>query len=128
MLATSIGENACRWICGATSFATREPVAVVLELVVRVDSALHAELGRAELDGLGDLLAELGSSTWYASGERWLWPKPQNAQPTVQMFVKLMLRLTTKLTSSPTSSSRSPSAAANLSISSSRVSLKSAVS
>jgi hypothetical protein len=38
-------------------------------------------------------------------------PKPQKAQPTVQMLETLMLRLTTKVTSSPASSTRSSSAA-----------------
>ena len=31
-----------------------QPLAVVLERVVGVDAALHADLGRAELDRLGD--------------------------------------------------------------------------
>ena len=36
-----------------------QPAAVVLEPVVRVDAALHADLGDAELDGIADLLREL---------------------------------------------------------------------
>ena len=51
----------------------------------------------------------------YASGERLPWPKPQNAQPTMQMFVKLMFRLTTKVATSPASSARSSSAAMRIS-------------
>ena len=65
----------------------------------------------------------------YASGERRPWPKPQNAQPTVQTFDTLMLRLTTNVTVSPASSARSSSAAARISsIASGRVSANSAVS
>ena len=55
------------------------------------------------------------ASTWYASGERLPWPKPQNAQPTMQMLVKLMLRLTTNVAMSPASSARSSSAATRIS-------------
>ena len=44
---------------GATSFASRSQRAVVLERVVGVDPALHADLGRAELDRLADPLGEL---------------------------------------------------------------------
>ena len=40
----------------------------------------------------------------YASGERLPWPKPQNAQPTMQTFDTLMLRFTTNVTVSPASS------------------------
>ena len=66
--------------------------------------------------------------TWYASGERLPWPKPQNAQPTMQTLVKLMLRLTTNVATSPASSSRSSSAATRISsITSGRVSANSAV-
>src|ERR671923_48896 len=65
----------------------------------------------------------------YASGERRPCPKPQNAQPTTQMFETLMLRLTTNVTRSPASSERSPSATCRMSsIASGRVSAKSAVS
>ncbi len=57
------------------------------------------------------------------------WPKPQKAQPTTQTLVKLMLRLTTKVVVSPASSARSSSAATRISsITSGRVSAKSAVS
>ncbi len=73
--------------------------------------------------------AKSASSCSYASGERRPCPKPQNAQPTVQMFDRLMLRLTTNVTVSPASSPRSSSAAWRMSsIASGRVSANRAVS
>ena len=73
--------------------------------------------------------AKDSSSTWYASGERFPWPKPQNAQPTWQTLVKLMLRLTTNVAVSPARRARSSSAARRMSsITSGRRSANSAVS
>ena len=61
-------------------------------------------------------------------GERLPWPKPQNAQPTMQTLETLRLRLTTKVTVSPASSARRASAAWRMSsIASGRVSANRAV-
>ena len=75
-----------------------QPAPVVLERVVGVDPALHADLGRAEVDRLLD---RAPGSRPRRRGRRRAsglpWPKPQKAQPTTQTLVKLMLRLTTKV-------------------------------
>ena len=106
-----------------------QPPAVVGELVVGVDPALHADLGRPERDRLGDPALEVVDGDLVGVGRAPPWPKPQNAHPTTQTLVKLTLRLTTNVAVSPASSARSSSAATRIaSITSGRASANSAVS
>ena len=100
MCATSIGQYACRWISGAVSFASRSQPQVVLEPPVGMDARLHADLGRPEGDRVVDAAHEVRRGrARRRRASACPTPKPQNAQPTVQMFETLMLRLTTNVTS-----------------------------
>ena len=92
-----------------------QPLLVVLEPPVGMDPRLHADLGRAEVDRLVDAVREILLGVLVGVGRALPCPKPQNAQPTMQMFETLMLRLTTNVTVSPASSRRSSSAAARMS-------------
>ncbi len=95
-----------------------------------MDAALHADLGRAELDRFArSARRSPPRRPRRRRASACPWPNPQKAQPTTQMLVKLMLRLTTKVARSPASSARSSSAATRISsITSGRVSANSAVS
>ena len=112
MCATSIGEYACRCSCGAIRLANAQPLLVVLEPPVGMDPGLDADLGRARTRPPRRRAARTPPrSARRRRASACDCPKPQNAQPTTQMFETLMLRLTTNVTVSPARPRRSSSAA-----------------